>query len=410
MNYISSSARQFAPISDFVKGSGLIRDGDWVESKDQDPEGGVRLIQLADVGVGAFLDKSARFLTAQKAKELRCTYLHSGDILVARMPDPIGRACIFPGDKKKAVTVVDVCIVRPNPKLCDPRWLCWMINAPDFTDSVLQQARGATRQRIARTELERLVVPCISLSEQRRIAAILDEADALRAKRRAALAQFTALTSAIFVDMFGKLRGRATKWRLVPVSDYVAEFQGGKSLEADTDNTRARYRVLKVSAVTSSIFKPFESKPLPEEYLPPPDHFVKCNDLLFSRANTTELVGAVAYVDSTPGNVVLSDKLWRFIWRKPACVEPLFVWALFQTPAVREEIGRRATGTSGSMKNISQGKLLTMQTILPPLQLQSSFVQRLKLLKTLQAQQRTALDQLDSLFASLQHRAFRGEL
>src|SRR5258706_213073 len=93
---------------------GLFIDGDWVESKDQDPNGEVRLIQLADVGDGVFRTRSARFLTMEKARELRCTFLEPGDILVARMPEPLGRACIFPGIGRPAVTVVDVCIVRPN--------------------------------------------------------------------------------------------------------------------------------------------------------------------------------------------------------------------------------------------------------------------------------------------------------
>ena len=77
--------------------SQLFTDGDWVESKDQDPNGNVRLIQLADIGVGEFLDKSLKFLTTETAKQLKCTFLEKGDILVARMPEPIGRSCIFPG-------------------------------------------------------------------------------------------------------------------------------------------------------------------------------------------------------------------------------------------------------------------------------------------------------------------------
>ena len=59
-------------------------DGDWVESKDQDPDGDVRLIQLADVGDGVYVDKSSRFLTAAKARALKCTFLKEGDVLVAR--------------------------------------------------------------------------------------------------------------------------------------------------------------------------------------------------------------------------------------------------------------------------------------------------------------------------------------
>jgi type I restriction enzyme S subunit len=90
----------------------LLVDGDWIETKDQDPNGDVRLIQLADVGIGRFLNRSARFLTSQKAKQLNCTYLKPSDILIARMPDPIGRACIFPDVGHPCITAVDVAILR----------------------------------------------------------------------------------------------------------------------------------------------------------------------------------------------------------------------------------------------------------------------------------------------------------
>ena len=115
-----------ASIGDLLSKDGVFSDGDWVESKDQDPGGGVRLIQLADVGDGVYVNKSQRFLTPEKAIELGCTYLVSGDLLIARMPDPLGRACLFPGDPKRSVTVVDVCIIRtaneivtlqPSPRL-----------------------------------------------------------------------------------------------------------------------------------------------------------------------------------------------------------------------------------------------------------------------------------------------------
>src|SRR5438477_341466 len=101
-----------ATIKDLVGKEGVFVDGDWVESKDQDPTGDVRLIQLADIGDGEYRNKSDRFLTHKKALELGCTFLMRDDVLIARMPDPLGRACIFPGDRKKSVTVVDVAIVR----------------------------------------------------------------------------------------------------------------------------------------------------------------------------------------------------------------------------------------------------------------------------------------------------------
>jgi type I restriction enzyme S subunit len=115
-------------LGEVVGSTGLIVNGDWIESKDQDQKGDVRLIQLADVGVSDFLDKSDRSLTSATAQRLRCTYLEPNDILVARMPDPIGRACIFPGSVRPCITVVDVCIVRPDPNLANARYLVWPKN------------------------------------------------------------------------------------------------------------------------------------------------------------------------------------------------------------------------------------------------------------------------------------------
>jgi type I restriction enzyme S subunit len=74
---------------------GIVADGDWIESKDQNPDGGVRLIQLADIGVGEFLNRSARFLTSQKARELQCTMLEAGDLLIAGCLTLLGALVCF---------------------------------------------------------------------------------------------------------------------------------------------------------------------------------------------------------------------------------------------------------------------------------------------------------------------------
>jgi type I restriction enzyme S subunit len=275
---------------------------------------------------------------------------------------------------------------------------------------MVRKATGASYPAVSDRIVQQSLIPLPPLSEQRRIAAILDQADALRAKRREALAKLDEMAQAIFVEMFGDLRENALKWPIYPVSHYVSEFQGGKSLEANGDEKSAKYRVLKISAVTGMMFRPTECKPLADDYEPPSEHFVRPGDLLFSRANTTELVGAVAYVEETPQNLVLPDKLWRFVFREPLLVDPLFVWALFQTPVVRDEIERRATGTSGSMKNISQGKLLSLPTILPPLEKQQEFTLRLREVQSLKASQSIFAGEADTLFTALQHRAFSGSL
>lgn len=164
-----------AKLPDLIACDGVFIDGDWIESKDQDPNGDVRLIQLADVGDGAYINKSNRFLTRTKAIELGCTFLEPGDILVARMPDPLGRACIFPGDKKRAITVVDVCVVRGNPKHFENTWLMYFINTPVFRESIHGMQSGSTRKRISRGNLSTLKLPVPPRAEQTRIVEKLEE-------------------------------------------------------------------------------------------------------------------------------------------------------------------------------------------------------------------------------------------
>ncbi|MFP3423425.1 restriction endonuclease subunit S [Pseudoalteromonas sp. SIMBA_162] len=188
---------------DLISKNGLFSDGNWIESKDQNPDGSVRLIQLADIGVGKFIDKSNRFMTEERANDLNCTYLVEGDILVARMPDPIGRACIFPQVQQKCVTVVDICIIRPDSDQIGTRWLMHLINSKHFNNQVLQYVTGTTRQRISRGNLAKLDVEVPPLDEQKRIAAILDKADAIRRKRQQAIQLADDFLRSVFLDMFG---------------------------------------------------------------------------------------------------------------------------------------------------------------------------------------------------------------
>lgn len=167
-------------LSSLISIQGLISDGDWVESKDQDPSGLVRLIQLADIGDGDFRDKSDRYMTHDKANALNCTYLKQGDVLIARMPDPLGRACIFPGVNQDAVTVVDVCLIRTgNNSAMSNQLLKYWINSPVIRSRIELNASGTTRKRITRKKLEEFNFPVPPLAEQK---VIVDKLDTLLAQ------------------------------------------------------------------------------------------------------------------------------------------------------------------------------------------------------------------------------------
>jgi len=334
--------------------------------------------------------------------------VRANDVLLSRIIPHIRRAWVVgPNDKHRQIASGEWIVFRSDR--VHPQYLRQLLVTDRFHAQFMKTVAGVggslLRARPSRVAAINIQLP--PLPEQRRIADILDQANAVRAKRREALAQMQALTQSMFLDMFGDPETNPRRWAVSPVSEYVASFQGGRSIEADPDSKApARNRLLKVSAVTTMAFLPGEAKPAPDWYEPPAGHFVRPGDLLFSRANTSALVGAVALVDQTPNNLLLPDKLWRFVWREPMLVEPLFIWALFQTASFRRKIVSRATGTSGSMKNISQEKLMGIRSILPPLALQRQFARHLARAQELRLRMAESTRQLDVLLASLQYRAF----
>ncbi|WP_270493022.1 restriction endonuclease subunit S [Citrobacter gillenii] len=142
-----------------------IIDGDWIESKDQDPSGAYRLIQLADVGVGDFKDKSDRYINTSTFHRLNCHQLMEGDILIARLPNPIGRACIFPKLSQSAITVVDIATMRPSGNY-SAEYIISAINSLTFRQQVESFGKGATRFRIATGHLKTLLLPIPPVQEQ----------------------------------------------------------------------------------------------------------------------------------------------------------------------------------------------------------------------------------------------------
>jgi type I restriction enzyme S subunit len=227
-----------ATLPELVGSDGLFVDGDWVESKDQDPAGDVRLIQLADVGDGLYIDKSNRFLTSAKAAELGCTFLRAGDVLIARMPDPLGRACIFPGNRRRSVTVVDVAVFRGG---VDHSWLMYTLNAGQSRRAIATLSSGTTRSRISRGNLSTIKFPVAPLSEQRRIVARLDAIFEQTRAAKARLERLPALLDKLRRSILAAaLRGDITAdWRaknpnVEPAEKLRERLDTGTEREADT--------------------------------------------------------------------------------------------------------------------------------------------------------------------------------
>lgn len=135
-----------------------IIDGDWIESKDQS-EDGIRLIQTGNIGVGRYFEKekAAKYISDETFKTLNCTEVFDGDVLVSRLPDPIGRACMIRNLKTRAITAVDCTIMRFKEQLQAELFLQYA-TTQEYFNKLQSLAGGSTRTRISRKELEKLKV------------------------------------------------------------------------------------------------------------------------------------------------------------------------------------------------------------------------------------------------------------
>jgi type I restriction enzyme S subunit len=274
-----------------------------------------------------------------------------------------------------------------------------------------RHARGATIKGITRQVVNDLEIPLPTLAEQRQIAAVLDQADALRAKRRATIAQLDELTQSIFLDMFGDPATNPKGWPRVKFGELLANIDSGWSPNClDRPVSGDEWGVLKLGAVTKCEYRSAENKALPPDVEADPSLEVKPGDLLFSRKNTYDLVAACALVRETPPRLLMSDLIFRFRLKPNAEVDSTFLHQLLIYPTKRREIQKLAGGSAGSMPNISKARLQTALIEIPPFSLQRDFAKRIASIGKLKAAHQTSLAELDALFASLQHRAFRGEL
>ncbi len=179
----------------------VFADGDWIETKDQSKEG-IRLLQTGNIRNGNFANRleKARFISHDTFVRLNCTEVLAGDILVSRLPDPVGRACIVPPLFERAITAVDCTIIRLRSS-CVSDYINYFMQSPMYFAAVQSKVTGATRQRISRKNLGEVPISLPLLPDQHRIVAKLDAAFADTAKLTATASKqienYRALKSAI---------------------------------------------------------------------------------------------------------------------------------------------------------------------------------------------------------------------
>lgn len=391
------------------------------------------------------------------------TTVHAGDLLISRANtiDLIGAVVLV--DKHHPHLMLSDKTLRLVPASEDisPAYLLYALRTPLARDFFAAHATGTSdsMRNISQEKIGAVPIPLPPAAEQRRI---VDRIEALLAQARTArqaldgvpelIKQFRqSVLSTAFAgrlterepgddsatELLEQIRaermllgGRRTNgdgrklaarlpelpkgWEWVTLGQILADIEAGRSPKNKGRLAQSgEYGVLKVSAITWGRFLPNENKALLDGSVPEPDMTVRVGDLLITRANTTDLIGAVVLVDQDYPHLMLSDKTLRLIPASADIPRQYLLYAL-RTQMAREFLAANATGTSDSMRNISQEKIGATPLPLAPLAEQRRIVARIEALfaqaDALDAAVAAARARLAQADQAILARAFRGEL
>ena len=300
-------------------------------------------------------------------------------------------------DKSIAYRVSGKCWVNNHAhvlkaKECiDVDYLCYSLMFYDVSSIV----NGATRQKLNQAVMRKMIIPLPDINEQHKIVSKLDKVTHTIDICNSILEKLDLLVKSQFVEMFGDAKNT------VPLSFYINSLSAGKSLAGEEE---CKNKVLKTGAVSYDHFDETQIKNLPTEYTPLKEHIVKSGDVIISRMNTAELVGAAAYVWKVSENTYLPDRLWRA--EINANANPIFVWQVLIQQTTKDEIRKLAGGTSGSMKNISKPGLLGINVAKVPLELQEQFADFVKQIDKSKLAVKKTLEKAETLKKALMQEYF----
>lgn len=289
----------------------------------------------------------------------------------------------------------------PDPAYLEAGYLYhWLRANRDYLQSL---GNGATFKEVSKEIVSRIEIPLPPLEEQRRIAAILDKADALRQKRRLALQKLDSLTQSIFLDMFGDPATNPKRWPITTLGEMLSSVSYGTSQKA---GSVGNYPILRMNNITFDgrldlrdlKFISFEGDP--DRWL------VKDGDILFNRTNSAELVGKTAvYRGQRP--MAIAGYLIRFRTDKDSV--PDYISSVLNSRYGKRTLRSMCKSIIG-MANINATEVQTIKLPKPPLPLQEKFARWLAAVEGVRKAFMISESKAEVAFQSLQHRAFSGAL
>jgi type I restriction enzyme, S subunit len=359
-------------------------------------EGDIPWITSADIS-GPVANFARSFITDEAVKSSAVNKVAAGAVLLVTRTG-VGKVAVAANE---LCFSQDITALLPDERRLMARYLVHFLRTKK--EHFLGLARGATIQGITRNVVSDLSIPLPPLPEQNRIAAILDQADALRAKRREALAQLNSLTQSIFIEMFGDPTENVKGLPVDILGALCKRITDGTHQSPKWETTGIPF--LFISNIVDGHITFDTHKFISDET------YVE-----LTRRCPIELGDVLYTTVGSYGNAAVVRTTERFAFQRHIAhikpdisrATPTFIAAMIQSTGVRRQVDKVAKGVAQKTVNLADLKNLLVFT--PPLHLQQTFATRIQGVEALKASHRTALQELDRLFASLQHRAFSGEL
>ena len=344
-------------------------------------------------------------LSASELGPSTCAF-DRGTVLYSKLRPYLNKVVVADDD---GVATTELVPLRCDELRVNAQYLAHFLRGSEFLRFATNLVAGAKMPRMVMSEFWKFPVPLPPLPEQRRIAAILDQADALRAKRREALAQLESLTQSIFIDMFGDLVANPMEWpdtlKLGAVADIVSGVTKGRKI-GDVATRIVPY--LAVANVQDKALKLSGVKEIEASEAEIGRYRLLRDDLLLTEGGDPDKLGRGTLWNDELAECIHQNHIFR-VRLTSQDVSPLFLNWLVGSARGKKYFLRSAKQTTG-IASINMTQLREFPLLLPPLALQQTFATRIQAVESLKTTHRAALSELDALFASLQHRAFSGGL
>ena len=365
----------------------------WTPSRD-DPDGEFVYVDLSAVNQDSKAIASPRRFACADAPSRARQIIRSGDVLVSTVRPNLNAVARVPVELDGATASTGFCILRPRAEVADGGYLFHWVRSPRFVGEMVRRATGASYPAVSDRIVRESKIPLPPFPEQQRIAEILDNADALRAKRRAAVAQLDTLTQSIFLDMFGDPATNPKGWPVGALRSLGQVTTGStppSAKEGMFDGT--------IPFITPGDLE--SGQPIKRTVT---DAGAEASRTVDAGATLVCCIGTIGKIGKSTARSAFNQQINAVEWGERMHAEYGYAVMRFFKPTFI------AWGSSTTLPILKKSSFERIEIPVPPVTDQQEFALRIERVESLRATHRVALSTSNELFSALRAMAFRGDL